>query len=663
MNAPAGDRKETRRQCGRLFALWPWIRGWASPLPRCHLVILLLIVVFGFLRGLFWVAAAQVWNPIDEAQHYAYVESLASGHGMPVVGVDRVSVEVIQVEKVSPTFWFHYEPLQVSIDDPSWGATRESYEGGGVQGPLYYALLVVPYWLSRPFGVLPSIYALRMTSVLVSLLAVPLTWLLARELFPRRPAVWVAAPALLVIVQGFNANLASITNDALVVPAAVAALIPVARAWRGLSLPQAAVGGALFAVAMLTKPTLITLVPMIGVVLVALVLFRREPISKVVRWSIVFGGVAFFIFLPYLAWNLATYGAVSASKEVSAITGPILGEVPFSLEGIHTQFRNARTGFWEFQPYSPGRGTYGAVFEWSAIIALLIGIAATLARRRYHNVGPLVWLAAAFPLAFMTMVTLTYALPDSSGAVGRHYYMALAPLCIVIASGLVIALGARWGTIAVLLVVMLALGTEQGVTRRYIDGVYTSGVIGSSLAPRVDQSWNDEYVSSQAVQVSPPCSVEVLGLGIAGSPPAAVNVAWDSMQQPAQIIGANGNVALYTLQEPLSTAFQIHLPEGTSVGSSRLDREPSVRFADRPGDPMALLYCKSANAKAERFEQRYGPQHPEAITYDRILIWTHAWAWAARLAFGVAVVTAIALEILHWLQRRHRSQAPPAGEP
>lgn len=149
------------------------------------------ICLVGLVRGLFWVAATEVWNPIDEAHHYAFIASLGEGRGIPQVGRDQVPLDVLEIEKASPTLWQRGSPHAADLDDPWWSKEAAQYEG--VQPPLYYLLLSPAYRASRPFGAVTALYVLRTATVLLSLAAVPLAWLLAGDLFPGRPAVWLAA--------------------------------------------------------------------------------------------------------------------------------------------------------------------------------------------------------------------------------------------------------------------------------------------------------------------------------------------------------------------------------------------------------------------------------------------------------------------------------------
>ena len=174
--------REAQQTTGDLPAPPGQLRG----VPRRHLVVLAVILFAGLLRGLFWVGVTETWSPMDEAQHYAFVESMATGKGIPTVGKDRISPEVLRLKREAPTLWFRAMARPVDVDDPVWASDRDQYEAA--QTPLYYALVAPVYWVSHPFGTLTSIYALRTFSLLLSLLAIPIAWMLARELFPRPPA-------------------------------------------------------------------------------------------------------------------------------------------------------------------------------------------------------------------------------------------------------------------------------------------------------------------------------------------------------------------------------------------------------------------------------------------------------------------------------------------
>jgi 4-amino-4-deoxy-L-arabinose transferase-like glycosyltransferase len=310
--------------------------------------LLVIVMVVGLVRGLFWVFLAPVWNPVDETAHFGYVESLATGHGIPTVGEDLVSADVLRSAKESPTYYFRTRPHGPEPTDAAWGGTRHQYEG--VQGPVYYLLMVPAYWLGRPFGILGALYAVRTASVLLWLAAVPLVFLLTRELFPRSPATWIAAPALLVMVQGLNANLACVSNDALVVVAGAGTLLFAVRGLREPTVRNALATGVLLGSSVVGKTTAVSLVPLIGVAWVILLAVNWSHRRQRVRWLAQLVAAATVPVAPWLVFNQLTYGAVSAAKAVEEITGNYQGMAPFSLTGLRQQWESATGGFWEFQP-------------------------------------------------------------------------------------------------------------------------------------------------------------------------------------------------------------------------------------------------------------------------------------------------------------------------
>ncbi|HVE90857.1 MAG TPA: hypothetical protein VNE62_00950 [Actinomycetota bacterium] len=160
-------------------------------------------------RGTFWVMTIDVWSRLDEAQHFAYVESLAKGEGVPRVGQDRVSEDVLLIARSSGTSGHRTLPLESDPRDPRWGAFREQYEG--IQGPVYYAALVLPYRAFRPLGPLAAVYAVRFASLLLALLTIPLVYLIARLLFPRHEWAWPASAAVLLAVPAFTSAPAAVT--------------------------------------------------------------------------------------------------------------------------------------------------------------------------------------------------------------------------------------------------------------------------------------------------------------------------------------------------------------------------------------------------------------------------------------------------------------------
>lgn len=616
---------------------------------RRHALALGAIVLVGLVRGLYWSSSTVVFNPVDEQAHYAYVESMATRLRPPVVGRDRISAEALTLLKRSQTAEWRPAPVPPDPADDRWGLLRESYEG--VQGPAYYALMALPYRLAHPFGPLTTLYVLRLATLLLALTAVPIAYLLARELEPGRPDAWLAAPALLVLLQGFNGNLSSLTNDALVVPLAGATLLVVARArTAGLTTTHALATGALLGVGLSTKSQMVALIPLAAAAAVAVAAARGAHWSRLVRWGAVTGAAAGVAALPWVAWNLATYGSLSAGAEVDRITGPLQPHLPLSLEGLRLHLSSASASYWDFQLAATTLGRYMWTLSAAAVV-LIVGAVAVLARRRrWAEAGALAWLGSSWAVTLAIMLAVIYGVfGGRSSVVGRHLYPSLVAVVVAAAASAFVVGGRRlgWGLLAG--VASLALTFEQPLVHARLDQDYAEGVIGD-LVPVVDQSWGEGLVAATTVSVSPPCPAEKFALGFFGPEPGPPALAVATPDGPATAVRSarQGSAAqyltVYDLPVPVAEAFTIGL-DGAAVSASGDDRTPALSLAGQPGDPVARVFCRSRDPKEDRFAQRFSPDHASFLRRAHLAAWPTAWAWAARLAL-VALALAAARDRL-----------------
>lgn len=633
-------------------------RGSGQHVARGHVAIIVVLVVVGLARGLFWSVALEVTSPIDEVQHLAYVISVAEDGTPPVVGEETVPREYLELVARSRTWPVRQVPVEFSTDDPAWGAVVASYEG--VQPPLYYLTLAPVYLVADAAGVGPlaTLFLLRFVSVLVALTAIPLLYLLARELFADRPVIWIAAPTVLVAVQGFNGNLAQVSNDVLVVPVAILTLLPVARAIRrGPTWWQAGALGALLGVAQLTKATTVGLIVLAGLGAVIAAYRHRPDIGRLIGWPAVVGATAAVVIAPWIAWNLATYGAISAASQVEGITGPLQPEIPMSLRGLVTQAKGAASAFWELQltflePWHP------YPLAWYVAVALAVGAATVAAvRSRQRRPTVVVWLAVALPVSFATMLLVIYAATGGAGAgLGRHLYVALGPTVLALTAGIVTGLPRRASVVALAVTVALALWMEVGPTRGYLD-VYTRGVEGDAV-PVVDQTANDAWATGTTVVVEPPCPAVAVRLIVDDETPPEELTAAGVPSGVLRLEAADSHPvgwtsARYVATGPLSGRVELPLPQGLPVGSVRGERTPALAFAGRDGEPAASILCEVDDPLGARFDQVYGQQHPDMIGRDLLLTWPVVWAWIGTAGAAIALGWA-----LQWARSGRRERDP-----
>ena len=251
---------------------------------------------------------------------------------------------------------------------------------------------------------------------------------------------------------------------------------------------------------------------------------RRQSLPQVLKAGAVTGAATGVVLLPWVAWNMATYGSPTAASASSAITGQMMAQTGLSAGVLGDHVRLANMGFWDSALFSHFAGPpYERVFVAAVIVALVAGLGVAAARRDRPALVSLAWVGTALPLAFVGMEAIVFGLFDGVGhPEGRHLYTALVPVSVLIAAAAVVALGPRWGVVAVAGVIALAFVAEQGEVRDYVRSTYAAGRLGTDLAPVVDQPLNEGFVSAGVIRVDPPCPVRAVGLVVDGPPPATL---------------------------------------------------------------------------------------------------------------------------------------------
>ncbi len=311
---PAGSRRSYVQMAGAIFAraalFRPGILGpWTYPLllflvlPAIALLAVRCLALAVAGRGrrlgacLFAIAAvnAACWaliTPIfqgpDEVDHFAYVQSLVErGEGPshdPASPLQRWSGAENRALEDTSFFTDH----QVGDTNPPWLRSQlRDYErevallhpraddGGGyttsaAHGPLYYLALSPAYLLTRHSSIFSQVTLMRLTSALLGALTVLFTFLLARELAPRRPWLAVLA-ALLVAYEPMYGFISGIVNNDVGVNACAAALelLLIRMLRRGLAIPWGALTGAVLIALPIVKGTGLSLYPVAAFVFAA----------------------------------------------------------------------------------------------------------------------------------------------------------------------------------------------------------------------------------------------------------------------------------------------------------------------------------------------------------------------------------------------------------
>jgi hypothetical protein len=209
------------------------------PTRRITAVLVFLWLAF-VARGLWYSALMPAWEGYDEPFHFAALQHVASGRGMPHSDTP-VSLEVQNSLHLLPVPWelqFQRIPQPLTTHDDFWKlsaaerkqrvdavralppeqgsqpATEPIQNYESQQAPLYYGLVAIPLGWMSALPLLSRVYFLRMFNVLLASAAVPLAyWIARRVLRGDRQAIEVTA--IIVLLPELMINLARVGNESL----------------------------------------------------------------------------------------------------------------------------------------------------------------------------------------------------------------------------------------------------------------------------------------------------------------------------------------------------------------------------------------------------------------------------------------------------------------
>jgi len=251
--------------------------------------------LIAFLNASAWSLIVPPFQGKDEADHFAYVETLAENHTLPANGHENgvYSPEESAVIQADRYFQMTHTPQAHAIFTTAEQRALESAVNAGEslrtsgeagiatsEPPLYYALQTIPYEIARG-NILAQLQLMRLLGALFGAITALLIFLFLRELLPGTP--WAATiGALCVALQPMFAFMSgSVSPDAGLFPVSAAAFLCIARAFRrGFTPRLALVFGGVIAIGLVTKLNFLAIA--LGSLVSLAALAMRELRSK--RW-------------------------------------------------------------------------------------------------------------------------------------------------------------------------------------------------------------------------------------------------------------------------------------------------------------------------------------------------------------------------------------------
>lgn len=400
------------------------------------------------------------WGP-DEPAHIIYVRSLATDLRFP-----RLT---------------HGEEDNAYL--PGAARTHEAH-----QPPLYYALAAL-VWRAcarlpdqvvtyrdkatgelRSYAVPGPVRPVRMLSVVFGALTLLFVWAMARTAFPGRPALWLAAVALIGFTPMFTYLSGVINNDALLAPAFALIGWQWARLLRfGASAKDMAIAGLLLGVALNVKETALGLVAVLLVVLAlargaGLRAQRAQHAAMALLLAAVVGG-----------WWLVRKWALYGTPFVYPFIYPLLGLPPDARAALIAALPR-QVFLFSFMPLDVVQAHLNVAAMsrlFGAVVVLSAGgIVLWLSRRsragtpRFESAAIAVWLLAG-GVVLAGLVRNILAVDWRMGTSGGRYLVAVMPLLTPVAARGLSALSGdgKWAKLALAVVALALLGANVLVIR------------------------------------------------------------------------------------------------------------------------------------------------------------------------------------------------------
>ena len=293
-----------------------------------------------------WALVTPPFQGPDEVDHFAYTQSLVERGESPNPNPGSPLPRWSTAETLALNGMDFQTDHQVGDSRPPWLASQQTNyleqvaahppaknDGGGystsaVHGPLYYLALAPAYLATRDASVFSQLTLMRFSSALIGALVVLFTFLLARELAPKRPWIAVVA-ALLVAYEPMFGFISGLVNNDVGVNAGAAALelLLIRMLRRGITIPWGLLTGALLVALPIIKGTGLSLYPVAGLVFVA-TLWRFHSRRQLIAWgALVLGAlvveeISLHVFGLLQAPSSAT-GAGVVSANAGAITAAL----------------------------------------------------------------------------------------------------------------------------------------------------------------------------------------------------------------------------------------------------------------------------------------------------------------------------------------------------
>lgn len=471
---------------------------------------LFLLLSVTLLKGLIWAATIPIGLGPDELSHVALAQFIGEYARLPRTGEIYRADEIVYMAayaKYGPVR-FH-EDADTIYSDGRWGSNEDSilnlrpetrtssdlqaYASAMFVPPLYHVLAALPYRLLYSADILTRIYAMRFTSVLLTVGLVWVSYWVAREACPERPLLWITVP-IVVSFQPMVTFVGAIVNSdmLLFLLLGIVTWLLLRALRRGLTLGIALGLGIVTGLGLLTKPMILAYGLGMGVILLVLWLQGRQSLWSLMRFALIIPIGALVISGWFLVRNQAAQGAplydnpydnphiIARNDPQPNLTASAYWRDTFEEQLRKVTFRSY-WGVFGWMDVPMPRWVYQVLAWITRLTVIGVGLYTVGQLLGRHGSGPSVWILLVLGLLSVSMLLpmffRAYVIARDTGfygtsAQGRYllsFCVAQAMVLVLGLTALVPVRGRRWCHVLIsLLVILLNLvALVQVVIPRY----------------------------------------------------------------------------------------------------------------------------------------------------------------------------------------------------
>ena len=377
------------------------------------------MIVLALLAWVLFVIVIPPFQTPDEPGHFAYVQSLASGHYpiLPKKGILSYDSDLsadLQISGHVSEIAFHQDRIMNFLRSPVDESKSDNVDKSvqAYQPPLYYFVASVLYRVSRSLGLpaLTNFYATRMASLLFYLLFLAAFRLTVGQFMKQRAADYLTLaialqPTLLMIAASINPEIGVVAVFTVTLGFLVAGLKT-----GSTKLSYAILLGLLSAATILTKFTGVIIYP---VIFLALAMETAGGKTKKMRQLATYTASTIIPLTPWLIFNYLNYHALLPhNAQLLSGSGPIDNKIQL-LFMTSNDIRESLSGLAGIFGWldAPVYGTLQQIYTFICLTFIGIGAWIIFHRREWKKSGlELVPFISFVTLALLSLFLIVYSL-------------------------------------------------------------------------------------------------------------------------------------------------------------------------------------------------------------------------------------------------------------